>query len=278
MLRPGTLVLFLLLAAAPAENAAQTSTARVIGRVVDLATGEPISGARVTLLRIAPSAGPRPSTLPAMSARPIGGETNTDGVFLVVDIPPGRWRVQVEKTGFSRVVAPIIEVAAGSVTVPDIRLDRGGVITGRVVGANGTPLSDVPVAALSQTRSASGALLSGQNSVTEQTNDLGEFRLSGVPPGDYIVVARPRPVSPLLGAPTPSATTYLQTVYPGVTDPALAALVRVTRGGTTAGIDFQMIVEAAYQVSGVVVDESGRPAPGAVVRLSPVAGTASGTA
>jgi hypothetical protein len=271
MFRPVALVALLLLAPIHTQNhlAAQASTAHVTGRVVDVATGEPIAGARV-ILGMALAPGQKPSAPPALPSRPVTGETNADGVFVMNDVPQGRWRVQVQKTGFYLAgTAPVIDVASASVTAPEIRLDRGGAVTGRVVDAQGHPISELSVVALQRMPGPNATGGPGANSTSGQTNDLGEFRLSGLPPGDYHVLARPRPVSLMNTASAPSATTFVQTYYPGVADVRVANTVTVTRGGTTQAIDFQMLVEAAFQVSGVAVDASGRPAAGASVRLFP---------
>jgi hypothetical protein len=272
MSRPFCLVLIVLLAAAPAENAAQTSTARVTGRVVDTATGEPIAGARVILGTV--PTGARGATPPAITSRPVMAETNADGVFVLADVPLGRWRIQVQKTGFfvvgaSGQQAAVVDVAA-NMRVPDIQLDRGGAIAGRVVDVKGNPVSDVSVTAIPRIPPAGGTAGPG-NSVTAQTNDLGEFRLAGLSPGEFHVVARPRPVPILMSnAAAPSRTVVVQTYYPGVVDVAGATPVLVMRGMTTSALDLQILAVDAYQVSGVAVDASGRPAPGAMLQLLPV--------
>src|SRR4029079_18654873 len=70
----------------------------------------------------------------------------------------------------------------------DFALPRGGVITGRVLDEFGDPVSDVQVAALRpQTVGGSRRLVNMGRPGT--TNDIGEFRLFGLPPGDYFVSA-----------------------------------------------------------------------------------------
>src|SRR5688572_25746603 len=143
MFRPVALVRCLLIVTvfAAATGAAQTSaTARVTGRVVDAVTGEPIAGARVSLVWAGAQRPPLPH-------RPTIANTNADGVFLIGDVPAGRWRMTVEKTGYylagGVARAPVIDVAAARVAVPDIRLDRGGTISGRLTDAKGNPASDL---------------------------------------------------------------------------------------------------------------------------------------
>ena len=258
---------------AAGTGAAQTAaTARVAGRVVDAATGEPIAGARVSL-------GWADAQRPALPPRPLIASTNADGVFLIGDVPAGRWRLIAEKTGFylagGGARAPIVVVAAARVAAPDIRLDRGGTISGRLTDA-GNPASDLTVAAVQSTRGPNGTFGRPIGRGSAETNDLGEFRLAGLPPGEYYVIAQRRPAPGIQRNEAPSRTILVSTYYPGVTDLAIAAPVTVTRGGTTQYVDFQMLVEASYQVSGVAVDTNGQPAAGAIVQLFPIAGISNG--
>jgi protocatechuate 3,4-dioxygenase beta subunit len=205
-------------------------------------------------------------------------ETNADGVFEIRDVPNGRWAIQAQKDGF--VVSPIslrplIEASAGrSVTAPEIRLDRGGAITGRVLDARGNPISRVAVRTTQLRRLPNGTVQTlGGSYSSVQTNDLGEFRLSGLVPGEHYVVAQPPPRPMGIGfattAQAPASSTYVATFFPGTPDAAIASPVTVARGGTTRAIDFSMQSVPAYQVSGLVVDAGGRPVNGAIVRLAP---------
>ena len=107
----------------------------------------------------------------------------------------------------------------------------------------------------------------------QQTNDLGEFRIAGLPAGEYIVAASRGPqlsfptggvVSPTRqGARTTIATTY----YPGTTDQNSASPVAVGPGAEVGNITFTVQSVPAHNVSGVVVDENGAPLAGAMVSL-----------
>jgi hypothetical protein len=104
----------------------------------------------------------------------------------------------------------------------------------------------------------------------QQTNDLGEFRITGLPAGEYVVAAVPG-FGFGLGGPSASpsangmapATTY----YPGSTDPAGAQPLSVSAGQAVENIDFAMLSAPAFSVTGVVVDENDAPVAGATVML-----------
>jgi hypothetical protein len=206
------------------------------------------------------------------------GETNSDGVFEIRDVPSGRWVLRAQKEGYvvpgPAAALPSVEVvAARSVTAPEIRLDRGGAITGRILDGKGNPMSGVMVVAMQLRRLPNGTVQPSGGSGSVRTNDLGEFRLSGLTPGEHYVVAqqppRPMPVGMFAGAdPPPASSTYVATYYPGFTEAAVASPITVVRGGTAGAIDFSLQSVPAYQVSGVAVDAAGRTVAGAIVRLA----------
>jgi hypothetical protein len=267
------------LLAAGGQAVAPAPTGVVTGRIVDIATGEPIPGATVSLSPVQPSSGgrstsaasPVPPNLPAL-LRSLTNRTNVDGMFEIAGVPSGRWRVQVQKEGYIALVATssnVIDVGGGAVRIRDVQVDRGGAIEGRVLDARGSPITRVMVLAMQQVRNRDGTVrLTGGASAS--TNDLGEFRVSGLAPGQYAVLAQPAPsiVNPFTGgSPTAAAASYVRTVYPGSFDVAQASPVTVSRGVTTQGVDFSMLSAPSYQVFGIVVDTSGRPVGGAAVRL-----------
>src|SRR6185295_1650964 len=103
----------------------------------------------------------------------------------------------------------------------------------------GEPLPDARVTAMRRVSSPGAAprLLPapGQG---QQTNDLGEFRIASLPPGDYYIAAMPRRVT-MFGAAATTGTaraagsarmTIATTFYPGTPDQATAQAVAVAAG------------------------------------------------
>ena len=70
----------------------------------------------------------------------------------------------------------------------DISMPRGSVISGRIVDEFGEPVADANVTAMRQQwlNGRRRLMPSGRNA---QTNDLGQYRIYGLPPGDYYVSA-----------------------------------------------------------------------------------------
>jgi carboxypeptidase family protein len=216
-------------------------------------------------------------TLPAAQA---DAPTDDDGRFTFDRVAPGRYRIAVQKAGFATDAPmpgttprpPVVLDAGQRLDVGDIALDRGGAIAGRVLDPTGEPLTDVRVMAVrrlprgrgpSPSASAPPMVPIGQAS---QTNDLGEFRIFGLPVGEYFVAATPQS---RFGAATNATSVFTATYFPGTRDADGATAVTVASGQTVNGIELRLFSVAAYRVSGIVVDDSGKPAAGAMVMLRP---------
>jgi protocatechuate 3,4-dioxygenase beta subunit len=285
-----TLLVALGLAGALMQTPAGADSAVVSGRVLEQGTHAPVAGAQVTLM--VQFQGPPPMPFP----RPATATTDQNGRFVFANVEPGRYRVNAQKTGFAISngpaignLSPTVEVKAGErPAAVEITLQRGGVIAGRVVDQSGEPLVDARVMVLRRLQAPPNASPRAGASATAfaaamlpdrlmmagpggQTNDLGEFRLHSLAPGEYYVQAAPR--AAFMGDPSGSgttggATTMVATYFPGTTDAAAAQPIMVSAGQTSGNVELRMIVATASQVSGVVADEAGRPIANAMVRLT----------
>ena len=249
----------------------QTSTgaAQLSGRVVEEGTGAPVSSAVVILLPQPRNAGgPLPQAI-----------TDQDGRYTFEGMAPGRYRVDVVKAGIlppaEPAKVPNATLAAGQVIDDwNVSVRKGGAIAGRILDQFGQPLVDVMVRAVP--RSATGAAPS-QATVNSpfsrdpmaqgfSTNDLGEFRVFGLAPGEYLLTATPQQ---RFGFQNSSTDTSLlaSTFYPGVSDAAAAQTIVVTAGETAGSVEFRLLTTPGFSVSGVVVDQAGMPMVGAMVML-----------
>jgi protocatechuate 3,4-dioxygenase beta subunit len=146
------------------------------------------------------------------------------------------------------------------------KMESAGFITGKIVDADGDPVAGVVVQAMLKGKPQFGndsmvtayAFLGSLGAVPGlgTTNDLGEFRISGLRPGQYIVVARP---TENLGPP-PSASDkghpresvlFAATYYPGALDQKQASPLQVLPG-TAASANFTLLTSRAYRVSGTI--------------------------
>jgi len=274
------LVLSLVVVTGPASAAAPqagTPSAHLSGRVVEDVTGAPISSAQVMLV-------PQPRTAPGPVPLTV---TDQDGRYTFEGVAPGRYRVDVLKAGIlppaDPADAPTLTLAAGQVIDDwNVPVRRAGAIAGRILDPFGEPLADVSVRAVQQTASSAASSqpivnspfsadlavhgLQGLRPQGFQTNDLGEFRIFGLAPGEYLLSASPQQ---RLGFQNASAGTTLlaSTFYPGVPDTSAAQTIVVTAGETVASVEFRLLTAAGFRVSGIVADEAGAPVAGAMVML-----------
>ena len=100
------------------------------------------------------------------------------------------------------------------------------------------------------------------------TNDLGEFRLHSLAPGDYYIQASPRPDPPNARS-TSAPVVIAPTFYPGTTEAAVAQPVTIGGGATLSGIEIGLLRAPAYSIKGIVADEDGRPVANAAIMLMP---------
>jgi hypothetical protein len=97
------------------------------------------------------------------------------------------------------------------------------------------------------------------------TNDRGEYRLYGVPPGQYLLAAT---------VPGGKAPGLAATFYPGTLNGTEALTVDVTSGGDVSGVDFALLPMTGSRVSGALVDAAGNPTMGGRFNLVLRAGLA----
>jgi hypothetical protein len=145
-----TVLLSLVLVQALSPIAMGTGT--ISGSVVDAASQTPVAGARVTLVRIVEADGG--ATLGDDGRRTV---TDADGRFVFQRLSSGRYRVDVEKSGFAPSFDPFesktLELGSGeSITSLRVALERGGVVAGGVRDARGDPLPEATVFAMRLTR------------------------------------------------------------------------------------------------------------------------------
>jgi hypothetical protein len=268
-----TLLIALSVSAALVQAPAAPATGSVLGVVLEDGTGTPIEGAQVTVMPVRSTSSPVPVFT---SDPPLSVRTDQNGRFAIRGLEPGRYRVAAQKSGYAMAFGPgaatSIELAAGGEAVASLSLQRGVAIVGRVINEAGEPVINGRVMAMrqlnssfaSQSRSAPGGIVPAGPGA--QTNDLGEFRLFGLPAGEYYLQAMP---GPEFGRALPTSRTLVATFFPDASEPGNAQTVVVGAGQTSDAIVIRMKDAPAFQVSGIVLDEAGRPVANAMVRLDP---------
>jgi len=258
----------------PPGRQAKTGTSRLRGRIVATDTGSAVRRAQVRI------SGPEIGTKTAL--------TDAQGRYEFRDLPAGRFNVSVSKSGFvtmqygqNRPFEPgrPIELADAQVMDKgDVSLPRGSVLVGRIVDEFGEAVAEAEVTAMRmQFQNGKRRLVpSGRNG---QTNDLGQFRIYGLPPGEYYVSASLRNMSSMMidmlgggpGGPTGSNQNsgYASTYYPGTPNPGEAQRVSVAVGQELGSVDIQLQPVRLAKITGTAVGSDGKPMAGAMVMLMP---------
>lgn len=145
---------------------------RIVGSVVD-ASGQPISGADVTLL---PGAYKRPSATGVRDGR---ASKTTGGIFTLSHIPPGNHKVRISHPEFGSVIISVRDVVDELTTnLGQLALYPGGTIEGYVLNQAGLPVKNAMII-------ADDGLVDGDvvgQLGTAVTNAEGHYRIQGLPP------------------------------------------------------------------------------------------------
>ena len=128
----------------------------------------------------------------------------------------------------------------------------------------GEPVSDVQVSAMRYQFTPAGRQLAmaGRQATT---NDIGEYRLFALAPGDYYVSATLRSANTFER--TDDRSGYAPTYYPSTADTASAQRLTVGVGQTLSEISISLLPIRTARVSGTAVDSQGRPMTGLVMAV-----------
>jgi Carboxypeptidase regulatory-like domain len=245
-------------------------TGSISGEVVDAASQTPVGGARVTLVTIVEADG-------GAMLGDVGRRTVTDanGRFVCQQLSSGRYRVDVEKSGFAPSFDPFesktLELGSGeSIASLRVALERGGVVAGGLRDDRGDALPEMTVFAMRLTRADPRMGPEMIQGGIAHTNDLGEFRIANLPKGDYLVIATQQQRTPFGVSALDPVKVFAPTYYPGTTERHSAHVITIRPGETVGDMWFPVVSSAAFSVSGVVVDEGGAPLAGAMITLMPL--------
>ncbi|HEX6183566.1 MAG TPA: carboxypeptidase-like regulatory domain-containing protein [Pyrinomonadaceae bacterium] len=250
----------LLFALAPSAQAQAPAPASVTGRVTDGERG--VAGITVTLI----------STDPAQRFRAAArARTDGEGRYLLQNVAPGRYQIMPYAPAF--VVQgltdsyppgrPLMLLAGDEVKDIDFRVERGGVITGRVTDADGNPVISeaVQIAPFEVTNNRQPPR-NPFDQRDQMTDDRGVYRIYGLQPGRYRVsVGQSGEDSGAVSF--GRRKIFRRTYHPDVTDQAQARIVEVKAGGETENVDITLGKPLkTFKASGRFVSaETGQPVP-----------------
>jgi hypothetical protein len=224
----------------------RAGTGTIRGRVVRADTGEPLRRVQVHVDQ--------------WSAKDQGGPTSTmtdaQGRYELTQLPPGTYHLKATRGGFVEVGygqrRPFergrpVEVADGAVLEKiDFAMPVGGVVTGRVVDEMGETVAQASVSLLRRRYVDGERQLVGHNG--SSTDDRGEFRIFGVPPGEYVMVAR----FETMDFGSRDRLRYVPSYYPGTPVANDAQHIAVTAGQEMSGIVIPLARTSTATVRGIV--------------------------
>ncbi len=217
--------------------------------------------------------------------------TGSDGSFEMNGVAPGDYYVEATLAGYvqpmrglraedlqqlpqaeqDRILSQMtrISVPANQSVSAQVTIYRGGVLSGTVTYDDGSLAPGIFIMAIPAPPDIStGAATADvarprRYGNSNQTDDRGHFRISGLPDGVYTVQAWPRTMLPTFLGNTVSRTR--------------AKRVEIRGGDEHTGLDIQVPVIGLHRVSGVVIaQKDGHPLPRALVSLK-ISGEATAT-
>ncbi len=243
---------------------ALVSAAVVEGTVTDALSKAPIPNATVRLY------GERDTV--------VSTKSDSLGQFRLEDVREGRYRPVIFHDEYA--LPPphhpsrrTLLVANGGPPTPlNVELLPHAQLSGRVLSPSRQPIPGVPVGMRRP--------WDKQWTQTTHADPEGLFRFPRLDPGPWILAAIPhfrveapasikvpKPIDPPPQGDDDQPTGWTTTFFPNVTDSAGAARIVLQPGARLDAYDLTLRAAPLRRVSGIVLDEDGKPAPNAAVRL-----------
>jgi hypothetical protein len=263
---------------------AVTGKSTVRGRVVYKDNAQPLKGVRVRLFTSRDD--------DALGRNPIA-HTNDRGEFQLQNLAAGKYYVTVEGPGIAmqsgfglKIPLPVsaiprredfeeivpkhdatFTVDGTNAVEVEVRIPRGGKISGKVMKADGAPAKGISVSFISR-ENGSGPY---NARFSAQTDQEGVYQIENIPPGDYVVAASipDRAASASLDiSARMRGEGQVVTYHPAASSVRDAITVRVDAGREVGGVNITLVGRNAFGVSGTIVHQrDGTPIGGARILL-----------
>jgi len=227
--------------------------ASLAGVVLDDATGAPVPRAVVKL--------------ETKSAEPSDAVAWTDdrGAFSFFRVPPGQYFLHAHRDGYEmtrfgtvrREQPPeVLSLASAEDRRVTIRMRPVGSISGTVTDPDGDPLPGTNVALL--VAGYERRKLRYRQWYGAQTDNRGRYRIGGLPPGKYVLMAnaqwqRPAAMPEVVRGQTPEELRYAPQFYPNVDRVAAATPIVLAPGRNLEAFDFHLSPQPVGKIAGKVI-------------------------
>ena len=276
----------------PSVPTAPTGKGSVAGTAIADASGAPIAYASVVLI------GARTGVLKVTS-------TDRQGAFSFAALPDDRYTIGVSKLPYLGAIAgarrparpgsPVVVAGGGAVSGVTIRMTLGASISGTLLDERGRPTSGGTVVAQQRKMQNGERILVSVPGGVVQSDDRGQYRIHGLPPGEYVVsvmsvhttiagfpALTDAEVDAVLGGQRPSGPPPMVPLgsgpqapvyYPGTPRSADAAAIILGPGEERQNVDIPWQPSTPTRISGVVSTADGSPLPQVSVTVETASGS-----
>jgi len=246
---------------APARTAATLS-----GTVIQADTRLPLKNVQIVAMRSAKPGEFDDVEDASAPDRQFSAKTDEKGHFDFANLPFGTYYVKASHAGMVMKGTHgrdgmLVTLEGGKAQTLELAMLPGSVITGRILNEEGEPMQNVSVAAARYIYTIAGRRFS--QSSTGTSDDKGEYRLFGLQPGSYLIVAEPgrgafgegsgiavsTPAE--AGSAKPNPAVYTGTYYPNAMSPEQATPI-VVKPGDEAQANFSLTRVPAHNISGTI--------------------------
>jgi len=253
---------------APASPQAKSKTATISGTVTRADTHLPLKSVQVIVMGRPESAAESDGDDAGTQAYQSTANTDEKGHFEFAELAPGIYYVRATHTGMvlkggEQFNGILVNLQAGEPQNLTLIMLPSGAITGRVLNEEGEPMQNVSVAALRYVYTVAGRHLTEAKKAT--SDDKGEYRLFGLKPGSYMLIAdTSRPnfengdvtgiaigTSRPAGAAKKEQKVYAPTYYQNESSPDQATPI-VLKPGDETRADFTLVRVPAHHISGKI--------------------------
>ena len=243
------------------DTSALPATAVIRGHVFDASTGRPLRKVQVR------------ASSPELRENRLA-ITDNSGAYEIKNLAAGRYQLNASKGSFVSLQygqtrpfeqgKPLEVHNAQLLDKVDFSLPHGAVVTGRIVDETGEALSNVQVT-IQRYQYVNGRR---QLAITNigSTNDIGEYRLFAIPPGQYLISATLRAFN-FNDAASDDRTGYAPTYYGGSTNVNDAQRITLAVGQQLNDIGIALSPTQLSRISGTAVSSDGKPLTGGILTL-----------